>query len=700
MRLSAKTVCCAFAFALSLALVAAGLARAQEAPLEQWLARLASADAATRKQAWEEAPQYGAAAVLPLGRLLRSEDPAVARAARLALEAIVASATRPGAEEERAATSRALAKLILGKASRTVRAMEIRLLALVGREEAVPALAQLLRDPELREDARQALERIPCAAAERALLDALPSASAEFKCALIYALAARRANDAVPALLQAARSAELGVRLAALRALGEIGDLRAAELLASAASQASGEEQRVAADAYLRLADAMLAAGETDRARRAYELVLCATPSPSQRIAALRGLEEIADPQSLQAIVRSLEVADPLFLRLAMGLVDKLAGKEATGLLLQAAKRAQPEARAAILLALAGRGAREVVPALLAALEGPEDVVKIAAARGLGMLAAQEAEERLLALAEGASGPVREAALASYLALLEKQREEKKRAADLVAKYNRALELATRDEERIIALRALAEFADPSSLALVEPLVLREPPLPEALEAYAKIGLALAGEKPEGAKRVLLAALRRGVSRGLASQCASALRKLGVKRDFAREAGFVTEWYLVGPFSSKNRSGFAKRFPPEQGVDVRAEVNFDGRVLRWRKHRTNDVQGIINFRSLFTEKQNVVVYAYAEVVVPREQSVLLKIGSDDSVKCWVNGKLVHEHEVTRPVRVDDDVVSAKLAAGKNELLVKVVQERGQWGFCLRITDPQGNPVAFTQPATE
>ncbi len=79
-------------------------------------------------------------------------------------------------------------------------------------------------------------------------------------------------------------------------------------------------------------------------------------------------------------------------------------------------------------------------------------------------------------------------------------------------------------------------------------------------------------------------------------------------------------------------------------------------------------------------------YAWAEIVLSEKRSATLGLGSDDGIKVWLNGKLVHENWVARAVRTDDDLVPLELAAGKNRLLLKVQNARGAWGFTCRLID--------------
>jgi HEAT repeat protein len=164
----------------------------QSPELQAFLARIEDKDAGARMTAARGAGPLGAAAVVPLGDRMASSDPGVAKAAGEGLKVIVHHAARPGAGSEAKAVSTELARLLEPGRPRSVRGEAAYLLGFVGGDEAVPALARLLGDPELREDARLALERIPGRAATRALERALKTAAPEFRPNLEQSLRHRR----------------------------------------------------------------------------------------------------------------------------------------------------------------------------------------------------------------------------------------------------------------------------------------------------------------------------------------------------------------------------------------------------------------------------------------------------------------------------------------------------------------------------
>jgi CubicO group peptidase (beta-lactamase class C family) len=78
-----------------------------------------------------------------------------------------------------------------------------------------------------------------------------------------------------------------------------------------------------------------------------------------------------------------------------------------------------------------------------------------------------------------------------------------------------------------------------------------------------------------------------------------------------------------------------------------------------------------------------IAYAWAEIESPVKTKVLLGVGSDDAIKIWLNGKLLHQHWGTRLTRIDEDVVPAELEPGKNQLLLKIQNVKGDWSFVCR-----------------
>lgn len=156
-------------------------AQAPPADRAEFLKHIQSSDAGERYAAWRGAGPQGAEAIAPLGELMASSDKGVAKAAGGAMETIAHHAARPGAGKEAQAAAAELMLLAQPKHPRMVRSEALNLLGMVGDSRVVPGLAELLSDPEVGEDARLALERIPGRAAQSALAKAAKNGDADLR---------------------------------------------------------------------------------------------------------------------------------------------------------------------------------------------------------------------------------------------------------------------------------------------------------------------------------------------------------------------------------------------------------------------------------------------------------------------------------------------------------------------------------------
>jgi len=166
----------------------------------------------------------------------------------------------------------------------------------------------------------------------------------------------------------------------------------------------------------------------------------------------------------------------------------------------------------------------------------------------------------------------------------------------------------------------------------------------------------------------------------------------------AQLQGFVTSWYVTGPWPSPNKAGFDQAFPPEDGVDLAATYSVktgdQTTDVGWKWVEGSPADGQIDLDAAFGHLENIAIYAYTEVTVDEAQDILLKVGSDDGVVVFLNGQKIHANNASRGVVVDQDVIEARLEAGTNRLLFKVLQGGGLWGLVARITDRQNNPIMF------
>jgi mono/diheme cytochrome c family protein len=144
---------------------------------------------------------------------------------------------------------------------------------------------------------------------------------------------------------------------------------------------------------------------------------------------------------------------------------------------------------------------------------------------------------------------------------------------------------------------------------------------------------------------------------------------VAAKLDTAAEFG---PWQMIGPFKAASfEEAHDKAFGPESGVDLRRRIA--GQSWKPAEHF---VDGQIHSLS----GDNSATYLFRTVKVATETTIKLSLGSDDSIIVWLNGEKIHENRVQRGVAPNQDSVDASLQAGENQLLLKVANGAGGYGF--------------------
>jgi len=171
---------------VSIAAGAAGI-MAQTAPnalgqgVDELIAGIKDGSDKVRTEAWQSAGEVGAPAVKPLAKVMTDNDLEVARAAKRALWKIVRHTGRPGANLERRAVETELVGLLGDDQPVAVRREVLWMLSEIGARRSIEAIAGLLKNEDLREDARMALERIPNRRSLAALKAGFEAAPEDFK---------------------------------------------------------------------------------------------------------------------------------------------------------------------------------------------------------------------------------------------------------------------------------------------------------------------------------------------------------------------------------------------------------------------------------------------------------------------------------------------------------------------------------------
>jgi len=184
---------------------------------------------------------------------------------------------------------------------------------------------------------------------------------------------------------------------------------------------------------------------------------------------------------------------------------------------------------------------------------------------------------------------------------------------------------------------------------------------------------------------------------------AKRLQDLGDKVDLAKTFGWVSKWQLVGPFDNTGEAGFAKVYPPEERIEMAAELPGKSGPVKWFPYKTRSEYGLVDFNQAISSLKGAVGYAVAEFWSDSARTAQVRLGCKNGWKVWVNGALVFgRDEYHRSAEIDQYRMPVTLKAGRNLILVKCAQNEQtqdwakEWEFQLRVTDEQGTPIVSTR----
>ena len=142
----------------------------------------------------------------------------------------------------------------------------------------------------------------------------------------------------------------------------------------------------------------------------------------------------------------------------------------------------------------------------------------------------------------------------------------------------------------------------------------------------------------------------------------------------------TSEWRLSPVYGGEDpRGSFAAEYAPERQLTLDAQGP-DGALL-WTAHP----EYADGERHLF-EPEPGSRYLWRTITAHAPTRLRVGLGSDDAWRLWVNGELADEGDVARGVQLDQDFVDLELEAGRNEVLFKIANYGGGFGFAWRTVE--------------
>ncbi|MDK1030560.1 MAG: HEAT repeat domain-containing protein, partial [Planctomycetia bacterium] len=154
-------------------------------------------------------------------------------------------------------------------------------------------------------------------------------------------------------------------------------------------------------------------------------------------------------------------------------------------------------------------------------------------------------------------------------------------------------------------------------------------------------------------------------------------------------------WWFLGPFDYK---GFDADYPPELAVVMQSYPGKGGVEIMWQPVEliASDLGSVSAEFGNYTRLpyKSAVFFVYRNLYSSAERRLQLRLGSDDGLKVWFNGREVISHNVHRGSALDQDTAEVTFRKGINRLLIRVHNDYSHCAFFFRITDSAGKPVMF------
>ncbi len=162
--------------------------------------------------------------------------------------------------------------------------------------------------------------------------------------------------------------------------------------------------------------------------------------------------------------------------------------------------------------------------------------------------------------------------------------------------------------------------------------------------------------------------------------------------NFQQELGTQTNWLLIGPFPNSAKAGFDTAYPPESKFEPNGTYDGISGAVGWKPYTAPPGYSAVDLTKVFQPTDEVCAYALAYVVADRATDAFVGVGANDSWKLWLGNGLVYANANEGRIILDRDRIPVTLPQGTTPILLKVCNNRKDWGFILRITDADGHPV--------
>ena len=564
-------------------------------------------------------------------------------------------------------------------------------------------------DSKIRSGVPMIVRDIPADYDISGLIAALPSFNAVDQVRLLNALSNRKDDYILQMAIQLSKHEDQAVRSDAFILIGKVGNFSSVKYLVEVSAQKS-KNSKAAQNALYQLSgekvdleivrlipdasdDIKFQLIRSLRIRRPEDkdskisnalLKTANTGKEKIRIESIRALQFIAGKEQMEALIDFLINAESNKERKALEKTivftsHKVKGDSlTTQIMLSALSHSKDiQTRRSLLLVLAKVGHSSALPAFKKALLDSNETLKTAAIMALTEWSTDEPIKELENIIRESSNPMhRTLALRGFVRMANLPNEYSDE--ETTKRFRLAMELSETDDDKKMVLSGLSKQESFSAFKMATEQLDNPALRAEAEVAVVNIATATLKTYPEETKKALLEIRQNSNDTGIIELAQKHINEI------EKYEGFITLWQLSQVYSNDNDDDFYFEFPPEkkgEKVEWTTMTEISDKNIPWQVNLTNIFGG--NFCA---------GYLRTNIWSDRNQKARAELGSNDGIKAWFNGELIHSNDLSRTVGPGDDIVEINLKKGWNKLMLKIRQLGGSWGASARIRNVDGSEI--------
>lgn len=541
------------------------------------------------------------------------------------------------------------------------------------------------------------------------LIAALPSFNAVDQVRLLNALSNRKDDYILQMAIQLSKNENQAVRSDAFILIGKVGDFSSVQYLAEVSAQKSidgkaaqnalyqlaGEKVdleivRLIPDASdeikFQLIRSLRIRRPDDKDSKISEALLqsASTEKEKLRIESIRALQFIAGKEEMQALIDLLIKVESNRERKALEKTIVFTSHKVNGdslatqiMLSELSQSKDIQTRRSLLLVLAKVGHSSALPAFKKAMLDSSETLKTAAIMALAEWSTDAPINELETIIRESSNPMhRTLALRGFVRMANLPGEYSDQETS--ERFHLAMELSETDDDKKLVLSGLSKQESFSAFQMATEQLDNSALRAEAEVAVVNIAAATLKTHPEETKKALLEIRQNSNDTGIIELAQKHINEI------EKYEGYITLWQLSEVYSNDNDDDFYFEFPPEkkgEKVEWTTMTEISDENIPWQVNLTNIFGG--NFCA---------GYLRINIWSDTNQKARAELGSNDGIKAWFNGELIHSNDLSRTVGPGDDIVEINLKKGWNKLMLKIRQLGGSWGASARIRNVDGSEI--------